>query len=206
MAKRRNNYYASYQPEHNVTYYKKQLQHARGILMKNKNLSLAKGYADYIKEKYNITNYTEKQFRDILGVMGLEYKEKNRRLSAFYEREYKIITGQYDYERKKDYLDRIENQLRYGEEVSEDILELYEKYVTPNNYNAIADKLPSGNLIFADSGDKEGVGGRVVDITDSVYEAIVEGARLQGLQAKDIKELLQLEYDYDEEEAEEVLS
>ena len=205
MAKKYNSYYGSYQPEHTVTYYKKQLQHSRGILIKNKNYQTAKGYADYIKEKYNITNYTEKQFRDILSVMDLSYAEKNRRLAAYYERENKIITGQYDYERKQNYLDRIKNNLEYGEELPQDVLDLWNEFVTPDTYNAIADKLPNGDLIFANSGDQEGVGGRAVDITDDIYDVIVEGARLKGYNVKNMKDLLMQYYDYDEDEAEEVL-
>ena len=204
MAKKET-YYGRFEPEHTVTYYKKQLQHARGILIKNKNLSLAKGYSDYIKEKYNMTNYTEKQFRDILSVMDLSYQEKNRRLAAYYEREYKIITGKYDYERKQDYLERISNQLEYNEELPSDIIDLFNKYVTPSNYDAISDKLPHGSLIFENSGDKESIGGHTVDIVEDIYNAILEGARLQGSQAKNMKELLMEEYDYDEEDAEYVL-
>ena len=205
MAKNNNSYYGSYQPEHTVTYYKKQLQHSRGILIKNKNYQTAKGYAEYIKEKYNIANYTEKQFRDILSVMDLSYAEKNRRLAAYYERENKIITGQYDYERKQNYLDRIKNNLEYGEDLPQDVLDLWEEFVTPETYNAIADKLPNGDIIFANSGDKEGVGGRAVDITDDIYDVIVEGARLKGYNVKNMKDLLMQYYDYDEDEAEEVL-
>jgi len=206
MAKKYNSYYGSYQPEHTVTYYKKQLQHSRGILIRNKNYQTAKGYAEYIKEKYNIADYTEKQFRDILSVMDLSYAEKNRRLAAYYEREYKIITGQYDYERKKNYLDRIKNNLEYGEELPQDVLDLWEEFVTPETYNAIADKLPNGDIIFANSGDKEGVGGRAVDITDDIYDVIVEGARLKGYNVRNMKDLLMQYYDYDEDEAEEVIS
>lgn len=222
MAKR-HSYYGTYQPEHNVTYYKKQLQHSRGILLKNKNYATAKGYADYIKEKYNITNYTEKQFRDILSVMDLSYKEKNRRLAAFYERENKIITGQYDYERKRDYLERIENNLRYNEGMSEDVLRLFEDYVTPENYYGISDKLPEGDLIFVSSGDDQSPSGRAVDIKDNIYDAIVEGARLQGVDidepndywddgqiaefnsATPIQRLLMKEYDYSLEDAKDEL-
>ena len=217
-------YYATHKPEKGVTYYKKLLQNARGKAMREGTIRQKEDKVELAKRRFGITEYTQAQFRRITAAGDYSYAEKNRRLASFYEREYKLFTGEYETERASEYIDRLGEQLEFSEKVSQDVMKLWYKYITPDNYYDVADKMPNRNNLFIESNDRGTVGKNADSIEDDIYDAILEGARLTGVdintpnenwdaeqvadfkRATPIQKLLMKEYDYSIEDARDAVS
>ena len=220
MAVQNKSYYQLHTPEHSATYYKKLLQRARGQARRSHTFPQALAYAKSIKEKYGIWDLTPGQFEAINNRNDLSTREYRRLQAAYWEREYKVFTGEYHRERVQTYLDRIQTHLEYTTDLSSEVLELFEKYVNTDTYDYVSKILPNGSIIFADTDPKNSTNQRPVEIEDDVKLAILKGAAISGAIVNDksfvsqevqeaglkggdaiLAQLLMNEYDYSIEDA-----
>lgn len=174
-------YWKAHEAEHNATYYKKELQRLRGRAYRAGHRQEMEGYADYVRKKYNLLPIKRAQdFKNMIGYTHLDPKEQKRVMANFYERQYKVYSGDYDRERKEKYLSRVREHLYYNEYLDDTRAFLWDEFVNADSYNYISDTLPKGDLIFMDTDRQATNVGSDIDLQPDIDKAILKAAQLKG--------------------------